>query len=415
MSNRRRPTLADAAQQMLSVLGGVMGEGAVFIASYQGQRLVVEHVLSVQPGLITEGSSLSLEQAPYWRLKPQGSPMVMGTGSQAAADALRSLSPTIHSCLVVPVTFPDGHGWGVLCAASSTACEFRTDLVRACEALGLVLGYTLSLHRTSLTEGLGQSYQLSHDMDRALSGGGFHLVYQPIVCLGTGRVKSMEALIRWDHPTRGAISPSDFIPLAEETGLIMPIGEWVLREACVERQRWATMLPDWNGVQLSVNLSASQVQQPALASVVAGILGETRMSPSDLRLEVTETALYSDLGRAVQTLHQLRALGVSLALDDFGTGYSSLEYLKLFPVDGLKIDRTFTAGLGRDARDDAIVRSVVTMAQSMGIAATAEGVESADQVAQLRQIGCHYGQGFHFARPLSGVQSREFLRRAAVA
>jgi EAL domain-containing protein (putative c-di-GMP-specific phosphodiesterase class I) len=263
---------------------------------------------------------------------------------------------------------------------------------------------------TSLLTPDGRAWEL--DLPHALHRGEFTLVYQPIVRLDTAKVEGMEALIRWEHPTLGTIPPADFIPAAERGGWIVQIGEWALREACREYQRWQSIRQDCQTLRLNVNISAKQFQQSSFARTVRDILDETCIAPHALRLEITETTLMADVQTATATMLQLKKQGITLAVDDFGTGHSSLLYLKEFPVDCIKIDRAFTAGLGRDAKDEAIVRSVLTLAKALGLEVTAEGVETLEQVEYLRQLGCESGQGYLFARPLTPDQVAAWLSRA---
>jgi diguanylate cyclase (GGDEF)-like protein/PAS domain S-box-containing protein len=246
-------------------------------------------------------------------------------------------------------------------------------------------------------------------LHRALARGEFQLHYQPEVDLRTGKVVAVEALLRWRHSERGLLRPGQFISVAEETGLIVPIGSWALREACYQAKRWRDQLRqkviDIGGEPLPmptvwVNLSARQLAHPGLTDSVAEALAESHCDPGSICLEITESVLMGDAGSTSETLEALRDLGVRLGVDDFGTGYSSLVYLKRFPVDLLKIDRTFTDGLGREPDDTAIVTAVVGLAHSLGLTAVAEGVETADQVAALRTLGCDVGQGFFFSDPV---------------
>jgi diguanylate cyclase (GGDEF)-like protein/PAS domain S-box-containing protein len=256
--------------------------------------------------------------------------------------------------------------------------------------------------------------ELEADLHGALDRQELRLHYQPIVELATGRFRGLEALIRWDHPTRGLVQPSQFIPLAEQTGLIVPIGRWVLREACRQNKTWSDSLPECN-LAVSVNLSARQFQHPGLVSDVAAALRESGLSPSRLKLEITESvAMEAGLG-TIQTLEALKSLGIHLAIDDFGTGYSSLAYLKRFPVDTLKIDRVFVDGLGTDAQDTAIVRSVIALAQALDLSVVAEGIESGQQLDALRALNCDEGQGYCFAKPQPAQQITELLKRQDVA
>ncbi len=242
--------------------------------------------------------------------------------------------------------------------------------------------------------------ELEQDLRRALERGELRLRYQPKVELKTGRVAGFEALVRWEHPERGLVPAAEFIPLAEETGLIMPLGRWVLEEACEQARAWR----EGAGVQpvplMCVNLSAAEFGHPTLTEDVAAILDRHALPPGSLELEITESVVMADAAAATTTLQRLKNLGVGLAIDDFGTGYSSLAYLKRFPVDILKIDRAFVVGLGRDPRDTALVGAMVTLARALGLGVVAEGVETADQAARLRDLGCDLGQGYHFARPL---------------
>jgi predicted signal transduction protein with EAL and GGDEF domain len=230
------------------------------------------------------------------------------------------------------------------------------------------------------------------------------LLYQPLVALPDGRVKGTEALLRWDHPVHGRITPDRFIPLAEQTGLIVPIGAWVVHEACREAVTW----PDH--LTVAVNVSTRQLGTTDLADVVADALACSGLEPERLCLEITETALLSDVDGVTATLASLKALGVRLAIDDFGVGHASLLHLRrLLPVDQLKIDKSFVDGIVHDAEDSAIVTGVVRLAQSLGLEAVAEGVETAEQAALLDAMGCPSAQGFLFARPLAPDGLRELL------
>ncbi|MEA2527544.1 MAG: hypothetical protein QOF73_4771 [Thermomicrobiales bacterium] len=232
------------------------------------------------------------------------------------------------------------------------------------------------------------------DLRRAIASGEFRVHYQPIVDLTTGEVDEVEALVRWQHPQRGLVPPDDFIPLAEATGLIVPLGEWVLAEACREVRAW-----DGPPLVVAVNLSARQLEQPNLVGVIARILGATGLAPWRLKLEITESVALADAGAGVVLLRQLKTLGVQLAIDDFGSGYSGLGALKRAPIDTLKIDRAFVAGLGRDPADEAILQAVVAFARALGLGVTAEGIETAEQVTALQSLGCDHGQGFYFGAP----------------
>jgi EAL domain-containing protein (putative c-di-GMP-specific phosphodiesterase class I) len=253
--------------------------------------------------------------------------------------------------------------------------------------------------------------ELEVDLRGALERGELRIHYQPNVELDTGRVVGVEALLRWEHPHRGLVSPDMFIPIAEETGLILPIECWVLAEACRQTRTWQTMSPGGAELELSVNLSPSHFQHPELIAEVRAALDATGLHPGSLILEITERAVMTNATANIATLHALKDLGVQLAIDDFGTGYSSLSYLHHFPVDILKIDRSFIDGLGQMAADTVIVRTVIALAQSLGLVVVAEGVETAEQVTQLRGLGCRLCQGFYFFRPLPSGEVDTLLVR----
>ena len=250
--------------------------------------------------------------------------------------------------------------------------------------------------------------QLETDLRWAIERDEFRLYYQPIVNLADGAVIGFEALIRWQHPQRGLVSPAEFIPIAEETGWIVPIGRWVLEEACAQLARWQaeTKAP----LSMSVNLSGKQFSQPDLIELVETIIRESGIAPNSLKLEITESAIMEDAQIVTTRLLQLRKLGVQLGLDDFGTGYSSLSYLHRFPLDTLKIDRSFVARLLEDGENREIVRTIVTLGKNLGMNVVAEGVEEAQQLSDLRDLDCQHGQGYLFARPLPADEAILVLR-----
>lgn len=237
----------------------------------------------------------------------------------------------------------------------------------------------------------------------------FRVYYQPIVALKTRQVVGFEALVRWQHPERGLVSPAEFVPLAEETGLIVPLGWIVLQEACRQMQAWQMQFPQNPAITISVNLSVKQVAQPDLVTRIHNILRQTKLNPSSLKLEITESALMENAEVAVKRLHELRSLGVHLSLDDFGTGYSSLAYLHRFPIDTLKIDRSFISRVDTHGEQLEIVRTLVTLAWNLGIEVVAEGIETNKQLAQLKALRCEYGQGYLFSRPVTGEAATKLL------
>lgn len=242
--------------------------------------------------------------------------------------------------------------------------------------------------------------QLEIDLRRAMERGELVLCYQPIVSLADGRIAAFEALVRWNHPERGCLLPADFIPVAEETGMIQPLGYWVLREACFQLAEWRRRARGGEQPALSVNLSAKQLTDPDLVGNVEQLLEEGRIPPASLRLEITEAAVIDGQEPAAGILRELRALGVQLHMDDFGTGYAALSHLHSLPLDAVKIDRSFVGRMDADPRTAQLVRTVVSLAHGLGIAAIAEGIETEAQREELRRQGCGYGQGFLFSGPL---------------
>jgi diguanylate cyclase (GGDEF)-like protein len=254
---------------------------------------------------------------------------------------------------------------------------------------------------------------LESDLRRAIERSELRLHYQPLVDLATGTVLGMEALLRWQHPARGIVPPLSFIPLAEETGLILPIGRWVLETACNQLRDWQRRIPAASRLSLSVNLSSRQFAESGLISNVAAILDHAGLDPACLELEITESVVMDQSEASVERLQGLRALGVKLALDDFGTGYSSLSYLRQLPLDTIKVDRSFVSGLGTDPADIPIVQAVISLAHGLGIDVVAEGIETGTQLALLRELACDRGQGYWFSRPLPDPAMEALLAGAS--
>jgi diguanylate cyclase (GGDEF)-like protein/PAS domain S-box-containing protein len=251
---------------------------------------------------------------------------------------------------------------------------------------------------------------LENDLRRALQREELRVHYQPVVSLHDRSILGVEALVHWQHPERGLIAPAEFIPIAEDSGLIAAIGEWVLREACRQAAEWHAASPDAPPLAVSVNVSVRQITQRDLPGVVARALRDTGLDPHALCLEITETVILDDSDIANQALQALLALGVGMVLDDFGTGYSSLAYLTRLPIRGLKIDRSFVNRLGASERSTAIVTAILRMAEALAIEVTAEGVETTRQIEELQRLGCHRAQGFYFARPLPASELAALLR-----
>ncbi|MGA3071970.1 MAG: EAL domain-containing protein [Terracidiphilus sp.] len=247
------------------------------------------------------------------------------------------------------------------------------------------------------------------DLSHALNERQFVLYYQPEVELSTRKIVGLEALIRWAHPERGLIPPMDFIPLAEESGLILPIGDWALAEACKQIRMWCLEDPLRSSLRVCVNLSARQFSRLGLADHIEALLIESGISSRQLGLEMTESSLIPNIGTAMEVLGALRRLGVTRLMDDFGTGYNSLNYLHSFPFDALKIDRTFVGRMAEGDQPLQIVRTIIELARVLGMDVVAEGIETCDQYRLLQQLGCRFGQGFLFARPLSAEAVTQLL------
>jgi EAL domain-containing protein (putative c-di-GMP-specific phosphodiesterase class I) len=244
---------------------------------------------------------------------------------------------------------------------------------------------------------------------RALERDELFLHYQPKLCLKTGRITGAEALLRWKHPELGMVSPAQFIPLAEETGLIVPIGLWVLRTACEQSVAWQRAgLPP---VCVAVNLSPRQFNDERLLPDIRGALAESGLGPEHLELEITEGTVMQDSQRAARILGEIKALGIALAIDDFGTGYSSLAQIKRFPIDTIKVDRSFIRNLPQDAEDKAITQAILAIAKTLGLAVVAEGVETAEQESFLRDHACDQTQGYFFSKPIAADDFAALLRR----
>ncbi|HEX7298955.1 MAG TPA: EAL domain-containing protein [Solirubrobacteraceae bacterium] len=265
------------------------------------------------------------------------------------------------------------------------------------------------LFEPAMHEGVLARLELRADLQRAIATDQLELYYQPVVQLDDGSVCGVEALLRWRHPERGIVGPDDFVPLAEEMGLIVPIGRWVLREGCRQGKLIQEMLPADPPLSMSINLSVKQLQHSDIVADVRDALAESGLPPASLTLEITETVLMTDTELAVQRLQELRGLGVRLAMDDFGTGYSSLSYLSRFPVDVLKMDRSFLTG-GASPEASGLATAVVALGRTLDLDVVAEGIEFSEQWDTLRELGCGLGQGFYFARPMQAEDAVEFLR-----
>ena len=263
---------------------------------------------------------------------------------------------------------------------------------------------------TSMRAAAEERLHIESDLRLAIERQEFQLHYQPIVMLSNRQLSGFEALVRWQHPVRGLVPPNGFISIAEETGLIVPIGLWVLREACRQMRAWDTECPECANLVVNVNLSARQCLHPTLVTDVARVLAETGLAPQRLKLEITESLVLEGSDEVIGILKALRELGVELGLDDFGMGYSALSYLQQLPVQTLKIDRSFISGID-NASNAEIVRAILSLASGLKMNVTAEGVETADQAARLKELSCEFAQGYFFDRPLTHAGALEVLRK----
>ncbi len=323
----------------------------------------------------------------------------------------------------VPVRTSDGKILGTLTIFS---CQPRRPMavteLRMLESLADIAAGQLELRRMRkalngnhlqqerTVESVSGNWPRKWDLQQALEKRQFVLYYQPEVELTTRRIIGLEALIRWQHPERGLILPMDFIPIAEETGMILPIGDWGLSEACNQMRLWRSEDPGQAGPRVCVNLSALQFSRQGLADHVEALLRRTGIPSHQLGLEMTESSLISDPGTALEVLSSLRRLGVSLLMDDFGTGYSSLNHLHTLPFDVLKIDRSFVTRMTEGEQPLQIVRTIVELARVMGMNVVAEGIETYAQYMLLRQLGCRFGQGYLFSRPVPAEMMSAMLR-----
>jgi diguanylate cyclase (GGDEF)-like protein/PAS domain S-box-containing protein len=252
--------------------------------------------------------------------------------------------------------------------------------------------------------------EVENDLRRALENGELRAFYQPKISLSDNRLVGFEALARWQHPTRGLVMPDDFIPVAEETGLIIPLGAWMLREACRQLRQWQNENPPEALLEVSVNLSPRQFRDSELLPTLRDVLAETGIPPRTLQLEVTESVLVEDPEAAVEILREVTSLGVGVKLDDFGTGYSSLNYLTRLPCESLKIDRSFVMRMCEDENSLQVIQTILSLAQNLQMRVTAEGIETLEQALELRSLGCDYGQGYYFARPMPADAATDFAR-----
>jgi diguanylate cyclase (GGDEF)-like protein/PAS domain S-box-containing protein len=330
-----------------------------------------------------------------------------------AADA-SNVATRLMSSLRLPFTVDDKEvftsaSMGI--ALSSSGYQHPEEFLRDADT-AMYRAKTLGKARcevfdADMRESVTQRLQLETDLRYAFDRNEFRNYFQPIVFLQNGKIAGFEALLRWHHPKHGIIEPSEFIPIAEETGMIRELGWWSLSDACRRISEWRKVSPD---LTISVNLSAKQFLQPNLATQLEGLLQSLELPPNALKLELTESSIMVDPVAAASLLSQMKALGISIAIDDFGTGYSSLSYLQRFPLDTLKIDRSFTQAVGAGGKEESIiVRSIIPLAENLGLDVVAEGVENSEQLEFLKQLQCKYAQGFLFSRPVDADAAQKLL------
>ena len=347
--------------------------------------------------------------------------VILLEGIQASADATE-IADRIKQHLATPFNL---NGQEVFISVSigirlcRTVCEQPDELLRDADTAlyqAKIMGkarhaiFDKSMHVQAVT-----LLQLQNDLRRAIQRQEIFLHYQPIVSLRTERLAGFEALVRWRHPDYGLISPSDFIPVAEDTGIILEIGEWVLQEACRQMRSWQECYPSESPLTISVNLSSKQLAQVQLIQQIEAILRDTNFDSQYLRLEITESSILEKPEFAIEMLQQLQKRGIRLSIDDFGTGYSSLSYLHRLPIDTLKIDRSFVNKMDTELTKLELVRAIIALAWNLGIDTVAEGIETSKQLAQLRSLNCDFGQGYYFSKPLDEQAIAAHLSRAVTA
>ncbi len=328
---------------------------------------------------------------------------------------VREIAERISAAMVTPFALVQGdvRVTASIGVAISGAHEDVSDLIRRADGAMYMAKQRASRYEFSDGPDALPSSRLAtteHALDKALERGELRVFYQPEICLKTGRIEGCEALLRWEHPDLGLLSPDKFLARAEPTALIGHIGAWVLEKACRQLRLWRES-SSGRHLTVAVNVSAWQLAQPDLTQIVSRVLSDAGIQGSCLSLEITESAALEDTGSASAALHALKSLGVGVIIDDFGKGYSSLSYLKALPIDALKMDRSYVSGVGQNPADNAIARAIVHLARALGLQVVAEGVESSSQLAECRLLGCDLAQGFYFAPPQTVEATSEMLSR----
>ncbi len=307
-------------------------------------------------------------------------------------------------------------GTSIGIATTATALESPEELLRNADVAMYMSKSNgknrYTIFQTEMHEALVRRVQLEADMRCGIEKKHFEVFYQPIVDLQSDQIMGMEALVRWNHPKLGLISPLDFIPLAEDTGLIVPLGQWILEEACLQAREWQTKYGYGEQLSITVNIASRQFQDDSLLQTVQAVLAKSGLPPRSLILEITEGTMLMNTEATIQKLTELKSSGIRLAIDDFGTGYSSLSYLQRFPVDILKIDKSFIDKIAQGREGSAVAKAIITMSDTLHLKTIAEGIENLNQQTELQNLGCELGQGYHFAKPLQAKEMNEFLRHS---
>ncbi len=369
----------------------------------QGDRLLVEVARRISDAIRPEDTACRLSGDEFAVLLDEIGDIEHA--SEVAARVLQRISDPIHIDRELSVTASLG-----LAMVDAEVREVEDVLSRADVAMYAAKSAgkaRLRAYEPAMRDRAWTRLELETELRRAIDRREFTVVYQPIVDLATGRTLELEALVRWDHPKRGRLAPDAFLDAAEETGLIIPLGRIVLETACGDIRGWQAARPA-EPLGLSVNLSSSQFLDPALPETLKSVLASTGLDGETLKLEITESAMV-DADASELVMRRIRGMGIRLAVDDFGTGYSGLSYFQRFPLDTLKIDRSFVARLGRDARSDAIVNATIAFGKALGLTVTAEGIETAEQLEGLRASGADRGQGYLFAKPLDAADVETYL------